>query len=80
MRAYLERLAPLLYRVDRVHLCCADPGALAFLAGLCASLHRAGAAWLDLNPGFLPPARRADTWQWLIHTAEAASPARKPRA
>ncbi len=42
---------------------------------LCAELHQAGAAWIDLNPGYLSPAARADTWAWLIKTAEAASPA-----
>ncbi|MCF8031733.1 MAG: dihydropteroate synthase [Desulfarculaceae bacterium] len=47
-----------------------------FVADLCASLHADGAAWIDLNPGYVPAARRAETWQWLIATAEAASPAK----
>ncbi|MBU1157118.1 MAG: dihydropteroate synthase [Proteobacteria bacterium] len=44
----------------------------AFVRGLCASLERAGAAWVDLNPGYLPASRRQDTWAWLVKTTEAA--------
>lgn len=47
-----------------------------FVRNLCAGLHEKGAAWIDLNPGFVPAARRAETWQWLVATAEAASPAK----
>ena len=47
-----------------------------FIARLCAELHQAGAAWIDLNPGYLAPARRAETWAWLVATAEAACPAK----
>lgn len=47
-----------------------------FISELCAGLYAGGASWIDLNPGFLPIARRAETWQWLIQTAEAASPAK----
>jgi len=42
------------------------------IAGLCRRLEAAGASWLDLNPGYLPPARRAETWRWLVETAERA--------
>jgi cobalamin-dependent methionine synthase I len=43
-----------------------------FVARLCQRAEAAGAAWLDLNPGYLPPARRRETWAWLVGTAEAA--------
>ena len=42
------------------------------LAVLCRRCRAAGAAWLDLNPGWLPPSRREETWRFLISTAEAA--------
>ena len=48
----------------------------AFVRGLCASLERAGAAWIDLNPGYLAASRREDTWSWLVRTAEAACAAK----
>lgn len=48
----------------------------AFISGLCRDLERAGAAWIDLNPGYLPSTRRAETWAWLVHTAEAACAAK----
>jgi cobalamin-dependent methionine synthase I len=48
----------------------------AFVAGLCASLAQSGAAWIDLNPGYLAPDRRAGAWRWLVETAEAAGPAK----
>lgn len=43
-----------------------------FIAGLCRRVQDAGAHWLDLNPGFLPPNRRGETWRFLVETAEAA--------
>ena len=43
-----------------------------FLASLCQKAEKAGAAWLDLNPGHLPPAVRRETWRWLIGLAEKA--------
>ena len=47
----------------------------AFISGLCRDLERAGATWIDLNPGFLPASRREETWSWLVKTVEAASAA-----
>ncbi|MEW5913895.1 MAG: hypothetical protein AB1814_15155 [Thermodesulfobacteriota bacterium] len=44
----------------------------AFLGDLCSRLAAAGAQWLDLNPGYLSQAARADTWRFLVQTAEAA--------
>ena len=41
-----------------------------FLASLCARSEKAGAAWLDLNPGHLSPKIRKDAWRWLIGLAE----------
>jgi len=43
-----------------------------FIADLCRRLAAAGADWLDLNPGYLSPAARAETWRFLVGTAEAA--------
>lgn len=46
-----------------------DGGAI---AGLCRRCARAGAAWLDINPGFLRPGDRREVWRFLIDTAEQA--------
>lgn len=43
-----------------------------FISQLCVRLAEAGADWLDLNPGYLAPAGRAETWRFLVQTAEAA--------
>ena len=43
-----------------------------FTTTLCMSLAEAGADWLDLNPGYLSPAQRKDTWRFLVQIAEAA--------
>ena len=42
------------------------------LAAICRRCQEAGANWLDLNPGYLAPARRAEVWRFLVETAEAA--------
>jgi len=42
------------------------------VAALCRRVEAAGARWLDLNPGYLPPARREHAWRFLIQTAESA--------
>ncbi|MCB2189285.1 MAG: dihydropteroate synthase [Deltaproteobacteria bacterium] len=44
----------------------------AYLTGLARRCREAGAAWLDLNPGYLPPRERAEVWRFLVATAEAA--------
>lgn len=49
-----------------------DGADAAGLAALCRAMESAGARWLDLNPGYLPPARREAVWRLLIETAEAA--------
>ena len=43
-----------------------------FLDGLCRRLAKAGAAWLDLNPGHVPAPRREALWRFLVRTAEDA--------
>lgn len=43
-----------------------------FITALCRRLADAGADWLDINPGFIAPAKRAEVWRFLIETAEAA--------
>ncbi len=48
----------------------------AFIGRLCQGLEQAGAAWIDLNPGYLAPARRRETWAWLVGAAEAACSAK----
>ncbi|MCB2191109.1 MAG: dihydropteroate synthase [Deltaproteobacteria bacterium] len=48
----------------------------AFVSELCRNLEQAGAAWIDLNPGYLPLARREETWSWLVKTVEAACSAK----
>ncbi len=45
-----------------------------FVAELCRRARQAGAAWLDLNPGYVRPAERAEVWRFLVQTAEAACP------
>lgn len=42
------------------------------IAGLCQRVAAAGAHWLDLNPGYVPPARREEVWRFLVQTAESA--------
>ena len=42
------------------------------LSALCSRLERAGADWLDLNPGFVPRAQRDEVWRFLVQTAEDA--------
>lgn len=42
------------------------------IAAICRQAARAGAQWLDLNPGYLPPAQRGEVWRFLLKTAEAA--------
>lgn len=42
------------------------------IAGLCQRAATAGAHWLDLNPGYVPPAQRDEVWCFLVRTAEAA--------
>jgi 5-methyltetrahydrofolate corrinoid/iron sulfur protein methyltransferase len=42
------------------------------LAGLCRRLQAAGADWLDLNPGFVPQAKRDEVWGFMVQTAEAS--------
>ena len=49
-----------------------EEGDQEFIAGLCRRLQAAGARWLDLNPGYIPPARRREVWGFLVRTAEAA--------
>lgn len=44
----------------------------AFIAALCQKAAAAGAHWLDVNPGYLAPAKRAEVWRFLIETAEKA--------
>lgn len=39
---------------------------------LCQRAVAAGALWLDVNPGYLPPVQRAEVWRFLLETAEAA--------
>ena len=46
-----------------------DAGAL---TRLCRRLQEAGADWLDLNPGFVPQARRDEVWRFMVQTAERA--------
>ncbi|MCF8041706.1 MAG: dihydropteroate synthase [Desulfarculaceae bacterium] len=48
----------------------------AFVQSLCQSLEQAGAAWIDLNPGYLPLSRREGTWAWLVKAAEASCSAK----
>lgn len=48
----------------------------AFISRLCQGLEQSGAAWIDLNPGYLPAARRRDTWAWLVGAAEASCSAK----
>jgi hypothetical protein len=48
----------------------------AFVRRLCQNLEQAGAAWLDLNPGYLAPVRRGETWAWLVGAAEEACTAK----
>ena len=43
-----------------------------FIGGLCRRIAAAGADWLDINPGCIAPAKRADVWRFLIQTAEEA--------
>jgi len=43
-----------------------------FIADLCGRLQGAGANWLDLNPGFVAKKNLADTWEFLVKTAEKA--------
>lgn len=43
-----------------------------FIARLCRDCAAAGAHWLDLNPGFVPLARREEIWRFLVTAAEAA--------
>lgn len=43
------------------------------IARVCREAAAAGAHWLDLNPGYLPPSRREETWRFLVTAAEAAS-------
>jgi cobalamin-dependent methionine synthase I len=42
------------------------------LARLVKSLVKAGADWIDLNPGRIPAAERPSTWRFLVETAERA--------
>jgi 5-methyltetrahydrofolate corrinoid/iron sulfur protein methyltransferase len=46
-----------------------DAGAL---TAICRRCQEAGAQWLDINPGFIPAARRAEVWRFAVETAEAA--------
>jgi cobalamin-dependent methionine synthase I len=43
------------------------------LSELCRECQAAGAAWLDLNPGWLSENSRDEVWRFLISTAEAAT-------
>lgn len=42
------------------------------ISHICQRAVAAGAHWLDLNPGYLPPAQRDEVWRFLVQTAEAA--------
>jgi 5-methyltetrahydrofolate corrinoid/iron sulfur protein methyltransferase len=42
------------------------------IAQVCQKAAAAGAQWLDLNPGFVPPKQRAEVWRFLVQSAEAA--------
>ncbi|MBW2262740.1 MAG: dihydropteroate synthase [Deltaproteobacteria bacterium] len=42
------------------------------LARLVGSLVKAGAGWIDLNPGRVPAPERSSTWRFLVETAERA--------
>ncbi len=42
------------------------------LSALCGRCQEAGAQWLDINPGFIPAARRAEVWRFAVETAESA--------
>ncbi len=42
------------------------------LARLVKSLVKAGADWIDLNPGRIPERDRGSTWRFLVETAESA--------
>ncbi len=42
------------------------------LARLVKSLVKAGAGWIDLNPGRIPAPERSATWRFLVETAESA--------
>lgn len=43
-----------------------------FISDLCRRIAEAGADWLDINPGFIAPSKRAEVWRFLIQTTEAA--------
>lgn len=42
------------------------------ISGVCQTAQQNGATWLDLNPGYLRPEARAETWRFLVETVEAA--------
>lgn len=42
------------------------------IAGLCRRCADSGADWLDLNPGYLRPGTRRESWGFLVQTAESA--------
>ena len=42
------------------------------LSEFCLRLRAAGAVWLDLNPGFVPRAKRDEVWGFLVRTIEAS--------
>jgi cobalamin-dependent methionine synthase I len=42
------------------------------IGDLCRRAVAKGAQWLDLNPGYLPPAQRDEVWRFVVQTAEAA--------
>ncbi len=40
------------------------------IAGLCTRVQAAGADWIDINPGYIPPGRRKELWSWLVGVVE----------
>lgn len=42
------------------------------LSALCRRCQETGAQWLDINPGYVPAAQRAEVWRFAVQTAEAA--------
>lgn len=39
---------------------------------LCMQVEKAGANWLDINPGFVPKPQKKEVWKFLVETAEKA--------